>query len=138
MTIHSRPSEVSDSERDSDACQLLWFAVLVQIITDSQSEAICPRAQADREQARRWLTDLENNIDFRIICELAGLDLDDTLVEVEKILRHHKSKPDFRTLRKFFIRRKSKRSAREYQASTSNRKTASELAAASPFLARAS
>ena len=88
-------------EINTDGMRDLWCAVLLQVIADAKSE--CPYSAADRrarDEARNMLN--FKGRDFRMVCELAGLDpaavgerWDAGLVAhvaMKKIVRHNDSR----------------------------------------------
>ena len=71
--MNSAREGIMKTEINTDGMRDLWCAVLLQVIADATSD--CPYSAEDRrarDEARNMLN--FKGRDFRMICELAGLD----------------------------------------------------------------
>jgi len=57
--------------------QRLWQQVLLTLLTDLSSPIISPESRQNQEYARRWVGTYPSR-DFRMVCELAGLEVEPT------------------------------------------------------------
>ena len=93
--------EATIAETDDDLCRSLWLSVILQMIIDARSESRKPSNIRRRDEALDWLdAEDEEDSDFAMICDLAGIDFETMRRKAWRIVRGKSEQLDFRCLRK--------------------------------------
>ncbi|WP_411845695.1 hypothetical protein AAFN60_18950 [Roseibacillus persicicus] len=90
------------SETDDDLCRAMWISVILQAVLDAKSKSNKKCLQKQRERAREWLglDGHEDVDDYRLVCELAGIDIDKMNHVVNRVIAEEGAPLDFRCLKK--------------------------------------
>jgi hypothetical protein len=96
------PIEEEISETDDDLCRAMWISVILQAVLDAKSKSNKKCLQKQRQRAREWLgLDGHEDIDdYRLVCELAGIDIDKMNHVVTRVIAEEGAPLDFRCLKK--------------------------------------
>jgi len=89
-------------EGEEDLCRALWLSVIVQVVSDATSNRSRPCFKRDRECALRWIhgETSKDREDFRLVCDLAGVDPDQMRRAIELALGSEDHGFNFRCLLK--------------------------------------
>lgn len=101
MTEHDERKSQPIDEGDTDLCRALWVSTALQAVVDARSESQKRSLKKAKADALEWLqASKEEESEFAVVCDLAGLDYRSTRSRLLEIVKSPEETADFRCIRK--------------------------------------